>query len=520
MAQAISQLLKLGREKLAQAAQRAEQHLFWYQDNSVEIKGTPNNKVYAPSPTGLAAHNDDSFVRLIMGPYGSGKTTWAINEIIRRTCEMPAWHNGRRNARWVIIRNTSGELHSTTLRTWLAWCDELGVETHRSKPLLQYEHVFRDDYGIVELELIFLALDRPDDIHKLKSLEVTGGYLNELSELPEAVLSHLKGRLNGRYPSRSFCPTPYWSGIIADTNPPDEDSWIYQSFVKAPVEDYKIFRQPPGLIKVGGQWEANPNAENIKFLSPDYYTKLASGQKEEFIKVFCNGDWGIVEIGKRVFPEFNTDIHAVDHLEAIQGHPIELGFDFGLTPSCGVFQVTPRGQALLLKEYVGVDIGIRSFAESVVLPGLRRDFPYCSIGSSTGDPAGAAKDTIFEEMSCISELTSLGIETHTARTNALEPRLNAWRFFLNRMIDGKPALLISKSGCPMAYKGLSRDYIYKRVAVIGEERYKETPDKGATSHIIDGFGYGLLEYAADQIAATKTTKPDPMACYNPVIRIL
>src|SRR5688572_1800780 len=88
-------------------------------EKGVEIYGAPENKIYIPSPTGLAAHMDDTFVRCIMGPYGSGKSTWAINEMVRRTCNMPVWSNGRRRARWAIVRNTSGELQSTTLQTWL-----------------------------------------------------------------------------------------------------------------------------------------------------------------------------------------------------------------------------------------------------------------------------------------------------------------------------------------------------------------------------------------------------------------
>lgn len=514
--QSISTLLRLGEEKLAQMSKQEEQHLFWYQDNSVEIKGTPHNKAYKPSPTGLDFHNDDSFVRLIMGPYGSGKTTTCINEIIRRTCDMPPWHNGRRKARWAIIRNTSGELHTTTLQTWLAWCDELGVETHRSKPLLQYEHIFRDDYGVVELELVFMALDRPDDIRKLKSLEVTGAYLNEASELPSVILSHLKGRLNGRYPSKAFCPQPYWSGIIADTNPPDEDHWIYEQFYANPTEGYKLFRQPPGLIKEDGGWLPNPGAENIQHLSPDYYTKLATGQKEDFVKVFCCGDWGIVESGKRVFPEYNADLHSVETINPVEGLDIHLGVDFGLTPACVVVQITARGQLLILREFVSDGMGIRDFMEAIVLPGLAKYFPDYKIGLSRADPSGNARDTISSELSCISEMCNMGINTEAARSNNLEPRLNGIKYFLGRMIDGKPGFLLSRTGCPTIHKGLARDYVYKRLAVPGEERYRDVPEKNSTSHAIDGLQYVVMEFAADYISKSKRQEADISKIYNPI----
>ncbi len=125
------------------------------------IHAKDQDKHYIPTATGGIAHSDDNFVRVIMGPYGSGKSTWAITEIVRRACEVPRWHSGRRRSRWGIVRNTSGELSSTTLATWLSWFEELGDVRKRQKPIMTYEHTFNDGHGIVELELLFIALDRP-----------------------------------------------------------------------------------------------------------------------------------------------------------------------------------------------------------------------------------------------------------------------------------------------------------------------------------------------------------------------
>jgi hypothetical protein len=181
--------------------------------------------------------------------------------------------------------------------------------------------------------------------------------------------------------------------------------------------------------------------------------------------------------------------------------------------------LSARGQLLILKEYVSENMGIRTFAESVVMPGLLKDFPYCKVESSVGDPAGNARDQIHEEMSCIGELNSLGIVTTAARTNDLEPRLGAVRFFLNRMVDGKPALLLDKKNCPTLFKGFVKKYVYARVAVAGEERYKDKPTKNMASHPMDALGYGCLEIASDQVTQDKfgTHKHENM--FNPVMRI-
>lgn len=489
------------------------------EDGITEIKAHPHSRMYVPSRTAENFHNDNSFVRLVTGPYGSGKSTMCCQEIVRRTCQMPIWFNGRRKAKWAIVRNTSGELQSTTLQTWLQWFGELGDICKRQKPLLTYEHTFNDGYGVIELELIFIALDREEDVRKIKSLEVTGCYINELSEVPQAALSHFKGRVNHRYPSRAFCDKPYWSGIIADTNPPDIDHWIYQEFEAQKLDNYKIYHQPPGLLKDSeGKWIRNPDADNAENLSPDYYNKLAEGQKEGFVKVYCLGEYGSVEYGKRVYPEFNYDIHSVDHIEAIQGEPIHLGWDFGLTPACVVFQFTERGQMRVLKEYTATDIGIRTFAKSIVIPSLARDFPYCRVGESEADPSGLNSDQIMEELSCIGELCSLGITTQGASTNDIEPRIGSVRYFLNTMIDGYPAFLISRSGAPILIKGFQRDYCYKKINVSGEERYKEVPHKNYASHPHDALQYGALRFASDFIVM-KRVKKEEVDIYNPVSQI-
>lgn len=499
-----------------------ERTIAWHisiDNDRTEILAKPHNRYYIPSNTAREFHADDSFVRLVIGPYGSGKSTLCCHEIVRRTCAMPYWFNGRRRAKWAIVRNTSGELQSTTLQTWLQWFGELGDIHKRQKPLLTYEHTFNDGLGVVELELIFIALDREEDVRKIKSLEVTGCYINELSEVPQAALSHFKGRVNHRYPSRAFCDALYWSGIIADTNPPDVDHWIFQEFEQQKLDNYRIFHQPPGLLKDSdGKWIRNPNADNAENLSPDYYNKLAEGQKEGFIKVYCLGEYGSIEYGKRVYPEFNYDLHSVESIEAIQGEPIHLCWDFGLTPACVVFQFSDRGQLRVLKEYTAEDIGIRTFAKGIVLPSLVRDFPYCKVGESEADPSGIAANDIMEELSCIGELNSLGIITQAANTNDIDPRIGAVRYFLNTMVDGKPAFLISRIGCPTLIKGFQRDYCYKRKKINGEESYKEVPHKNYASHPHDALQYGCLKFASDYIVRNKVQKEE-IDISNPVSSI-
>lgn len=477
-----------------------------------------DNLIYIPSTTGIGFGDCNDFVALVMGPYGSGKSTMCVNKIIRSSTRMPKWRDGRRRSRWACVRNTSGELQSTTLQTWLAWAGDVGDVHRRQKPILTYTHLFNDGLGVIELELLFIALDRPEDVRKVKSLELTGCYINELSEVPQAALAHMKGRV-GRFPRIQDCAEPFWAGIICDTNPPDEDHWIYNDFEVNKIEGYRLFKQPPGLIKTDdGKWVRNPEADNIKHLPVDYYEKLATGQSEEFVKVFCLGQYGTVGTGKLVYPDYNDDIHSVDDIPATQGDPIHLAWDFGLTPHCLVYQIGQNGQFRALKEYGADNMSINTFAESVVLPSLKSDFPYNKIGFSDADPAGNNRNDVMDEMSSIGMLNEIGILTEAASTNKIEPRLNAVRFFLSRMISGKPGFVISKKGCPTLRKGFLKNYVYKRLAVAGEERYKNEPDKGSASHIHDCLQYGALRFASNTVTQERKL-PSYESVWNPGMRL-
>jgi hypothetical protein len=74
----------------------------------------------------------------------------------------------------------------------------------------------------VESEILFRALDRPEHVSNLLSLELTGAWVNEAREIPWAVIKALQGRV-GRFPAvrDGGCVDP---GLILDANPPDDDA--------------------------------------------------------------------------------------------------------------------------------------------------------------------------------------------------------------------------------------------------------------------------------------------------------
>lgn len=446
-----------------------------------------------PGKAAAAFHQSDAFVRGLMGPVGSGKSSTCCVEIVVRALAQQPWSDGVRRSRWAVVRNTYPELKSTTIKTWNTWFPENIAPMKWDTPITSTMKIADIGDGTsLELEVVFLALDSELDTGKLRSLELTGGWINEASEVPKGVFDMLTQRV-GRYPSK-IKGGPSWSGVILDTNPPDDDHWYYQSAeVLRPVE-WEFFRQPGGLFIDGENgYTPNPDAENIDNLpfGYKYYLNQVAGKQDQWINVFLLGNYGTTTDGKPVFPEWNDRIHVSDKpLEPVRGLPILLGWDFGLTPACIIGQQTPRGQLMILKEIISEDMGIRQFTNDVVRPILTNEYAGFQ-RHSMGDPAGQIRSQV-DERTCIQELLEAGIPTLPAPTNDWIPRRESVAYFLTRMVDGGPGMLLDPS-CSTLRRGFNGRYRYERIKTNGAARYRERPVKDEFSHPMDALQYLCMQ---------------------------
>jgi hypothetical protein len=369
----------------------------------------------------------------------------------------------------------------------------------------------------LELEVIFMALDRPEDVGKLRSLELTGGWMNEASEMEKAVLDMLTQRV-GRFPSKRN-GGPSWTGVIMDTNPPDDDSWWYKLAEEERPEIFRFFKQPGGLIQdmdpkspTYQQYVPNPQAENIQnhSLGYQYYLNQLYGKNEDWIRVFLLGQYGTTMDGKPVYPEWNERVHLSEMaITPIQGMPILLSFDFGLTPACAFLQMNSRGQLLVLKELVSEDMGIRQFYSEVVRPVIRGEYSKHRV-EAVGDPAGNMRSQT-DEKTCMQELMELGILCEPAPTNEFVARRESVAYFLQRMSGGEPGFVLDPS-CKMLRKGFNGGYRYERLRVSGSARFKDRPVKDKFSHIHDALQYGCLQMRSEMNPIrSKTVHNHPVA---------
>lgn len=271
---------------------------------------------YTDVPTIKRFALDNTRIRCLMGAFGSGKSSGCVMEDIRRAHEQRPGPDGIRRTRSVVVRNTFGQLKDTTIKTF---CDWFPPKVFGEFRVTDHSYLFTKFPGI-QHEVIFRALDRPDQVSNLLSLEVTWAWFNEVREIPWSIVEAMDSRI-GRYPSKRDGGAS-WLGMFMDTNPPDEGSTLYNIAEKIKPDNFKMFKQPSGL---------SAHAENVKHLPKNYYQNLAKGKSEMYVRIYIHGQYGYLISGRPVFTSFKDNIHVAPRvLEPMKGLPIITGWDFGL----------------------------------------------------------------------------------------------------------------------------------------------------------------------------------------------
>jgi len=375
--------------------------------------------------------------------------------------------------------------------------------------------------GDIDLEVIFLALDRPEDVKKLLSLELTGIWINEAREIPKSIIDACTMRV-GRFPSMRD-GGPSWTGVIADTNAPEEDHRWPIMAGEVPIPDHipreqakmlvkpdnwEFYTQPAGMKEVKNQdgeledYIPSKEAENQKHMMKSYYPNLIRGKTKSWIDVYVMNRLGHVQDGKPVYPMFAPEVHiAKEEIPVAAGVPVYVGVDFGLTPAAVLGQKV-RGRWLIQSEIVAIDMGIVRFAE-VLRNELATRFSAAGEVIIYGDPAGDFRAQT-DESTPFHILRGAGLRAFPAPSNSVDLRLEAVSSQLTKMIEGKPALLIDRR-CPQLIKGFEGGYQYKRMEVSGE-RYADKPDKNMFSHVHDAAQYLFLG-AGEGRALMNSQKP-------------
>ena len=455
---------------------------------------------YQPSPTLLRFHQDESKLRFVMGPVGSGKTSANCMEMWRRSLAQAPDRDKRRKTAWSVIRNTVTDLLRTTIPSFQKWIPPSICKINYGSPVTgeisNFPHPSGDG-SVVDVRFFFIGMDDEGALKSLDGMEITGAYLNEARHIERRVVTKLLERV-GRYPDTDTDPVtgvklfgPSWAGIIGDTNPPPmhKSHWYYRFAELERPTGWSFFKQPPALILHEGQYVANkgqfpgiPAAENIRYLNDGYkyyFDMLAGKTRDEIRCQICNeyaSTFGGIPVWDGIYDD-NVH-HSVDPLPIYPGLPVLVSFDFGNTPAYLTGQISPEGKLLIQREFQTERSGITQLAVEVLKPMLFNTYGNCPI-RGWADASGVAGNQV-DLQSPINALCELGIPTLPIPSNHWIPRKEAVIYWMNRR-DG---FAIDPS-CTSLREGCLGGYCFDMIRGSHDETPKEKPTKNRFSHLQD-----------------------------------
>lgn len=454
---------------------------------------------YHPPPTLERFMLDEAFLRSVFGPFGSAKSTCCVQEIVRRANEqLPSELDGIRRSKVLVVRNTYKELLATTWETFrMLYPPEIWGVFRKTN--MQYDMSWRHpDGGLVQLQVLFRALDGDDASRSLLSLELTGAWVNEAREVNPLIITRLTGRL-GRYPAPSDYPSDPKGKkrhryLIMDSNPPLLGSWLYCMHEKRdPLNPsrrlqnkWSCYRQPSAM---------GPDAENLENLPDGYYEDMmSSGMAENEIRANVYGEYLQGSLGKAIHAWFRPDYHTADsELDPAEGnYPVVVGMDCGLSPAAVFTQKQQSGAVHVLDELVAHSMSAQQFLEEKLLPKIASRF-YRQPVVVFLDPAAGHRSQV-DSRTVLGVLKDAGLDAHLARGhNSLQERFRAVDVLLSGQVASAPMLLIDPR-CTELLAGLQYGYRFREDTP--NEPDKRSDDGKRYSHVCEALQYACLHVSS------------------------
>lgn len=451
---------------------------------------------FIPSPTGKQFILDRSYLKLIMGPVGGGKSTVCLMDLLARANEQEPFE-GLRRSKFAIVRNTAAQLNTTVKPLIDEWLVTIPSQT-QGRALGRWritESTFEISGNLPDgtrmfTEIALMPADTPDDVQRLLSLSLTAAWVEEAREIDPEVFKALIGRVD-RFPAvvMGGATRP---GVICSTNAPAVETY-WQKFVSSPPSNARVFIQPHAVDDEG---VVNPEAENLLFLSQDYYPNLIAANSAEWVDVYLRNKFGLGKAGRAVYAStFKRTFHVAKAplLAVPDAGPLVVGMDNGRQAGAVVMQQDARGRVNLLScAYVPAEetMGAETFLDRILIPHLvarykvRRDrFMFVL------DPACFQRSQINEGTIAMAVMAR-GFAAERAASQDPDQRQAALEGLLNRQVDGGAGFLIDPSATHVI-DGMEFGFRYKR-APNGQTSLQR--DKTHHSHTIEAAEYAALHF--------------------------
>lgn len=466
---------------------------------------------YKPTESGLKLHQCNSYLKMIVGPYGSGKSCACAVDVLACACAQAPAPDGIRYSRVGVVRSSYPELEASTRRSLIEVMPiECGRIAASGSPMKGLYYIPLPDHTTVQLELELWALKGQEAYDKLRSCNWTFAWINEATGCTPDVYNAVTGRV-GRFPPQSLGGVT-WGGTMMDFNMPTPGSWL-DTYIKNPQPNWTVIWQPPAAFKKEDEYgrvyyEINPDAENLRNLGsreegdpPDFSdhdkgmrfyrnqidAQLKLGRFDIIDNQYCMMDVPIVD-GKPVYPGFSMAQHVSKmELKPMPHGEVIVGMDqSGIHPAAVILQYQ-QSRWCVLDEIYAENEGFENFLHGMLVPLLRQKYTENDIIAAI-DPSNE-RDS-WQAITPKQRLEELGIQVAPFGTNNPRTRIYAVERMLNQTVGG---LLVNKE-CELLIRGFSHEYRYRRMRVSGTigAVYTPTPEKNDASHVHDALQYAVL----------------------------
>ena len=401
--------------------------------------------------------------------------------------------------RMVLARKELKNLLSTTWSTMIGVLNNWGLkqDIHYHINNQRIVLTFWNGSTISGLELA-PSLQDPD-YARLGSLEITGGFIDEASEVLEKAVEVLQSRIRYR-----IAETFVVGKLLLCSNP--SQNWIRSVFVQD--DDGNPVRLKKGYRYLPFSLFDNPD-ENFRMI---YFNRLRKIRDKATRQRLLYGNWDYVEANKMsAYYNFDGDKHIVQNLQDKKYNPMRpliLSFDFNVNPymSCLPIQINwEEKEVYIFREIIGKPDEKNNNAPAFgrfVAKSLRNMSTISNL-LVTGDPAGLAR----------SSQTEAGVNNYTIITKALNAQhfqttLQLFRTqpsqisrldFMNELLNGYNSWHIF---IDIACRRLVDDLVYQKKNPDGTKEKKKVLMENGTraekyGHLSDCFDYALCYYLSN-----------------------
>lgn len=510
---------------------------------------------YSPEPTSEQFHRSNAKYLGLCSAVGQGKTTSVLIQHWFNACQQNIHPQTKiRESIVMVARSTYPELKSIVAREIKHWFQPIIThESYDNPHSIVIECQDPDPYhakmGVtIRLEFILLALDEATAEDKVKSFNVSWGWLNEADTVSKKAFDAMQQRCD-RTPPPIDEPNPHYDpnfpdgfdtmlasrytveeqkehfinpkfirtwpgnaygGIVMEWNPCSTEHWVYQMMeVEGFVDPItrqkisKVFHIPPPLKRKEGDhpggyfyrgytYFKNPMAEGVRFQTSGlgYWYNYMQGKDDDVIRRYILGEYTSSLGGKPVFTTFDPKKHiATSTIEYSNHRDILCVCDWGHHAAILFCQVDDFGELMILDEFYNGAIGLKKLLRDDVRPVLKTKYAGASF-RVIGDPSGQmSKNEDLSPFLWVKQFffdEGYEVQVAKAKTNSILARYeNTNTMLVNETIKIDP-------GCTFIIGALGGNYRYEETKTPGV--FKNEPIKDIYSHLADDVMYACVEH--------------------------